>query len=60
MFIFLFLFAFNNFFTSPVHNENARLRIALAIPISIPITVANDAIEMPPLVTDKTIQDLSK
>ena len=24
-FFFLFLVAFNNFFTSPVHNENARL-----------------------------------
>ena len=56
MLFFLFLVAFNNFFTSPVQNENARLKLALVIPI----TVAKDAIETPPLVTDKTIKDLSK
>ena len=55
MFFFLFLVDFNNFFTSPVHNENVRLRLALAILIGIPITVANDAIEIPPLIVDKTI-----
>ena len=60
MFLFLFLVAFNNFFTSPVHNENARLKLAHVIPIGAPITVAKDAIETPPLVTDKTIKDLSK
>ena len=53
-FFFLFLVAFNNFFTNPVHNENARLRLAVVIPIGVPITVANDAIEAPPL------KDLSK
>ena len=60
MLLFLFLVAFNNFFTSPVHNENARLKLALAIPIGAPIAVAKDAIEIPPLVTDKTIKYLSK
>ena len=45
-----------NFFTSSVDNENLRLRLALAIPTGIPITVANDAIEMLPLVADKTIK----
>ena len=57
---FLSLVIFNNFFTSPVDNENVRLRLALAIPTGVPITVANDAIEMLPLVADKTIKDLSK
>ena len=57
---FLFLVAFNNFCTSPVHNENARLRLALVIPIGIPITVVNDAIETPPLVIGKTIKDFLK
>ena len=57
---FLFLVVFNNFVTSPVDNENARLRLALAITKGVPITVANDAIEMPPLAADKTIQSLSK
>ena len=52
-FFFLFLVVFNNFFTSPVDNKNVRLRLALAIPIGVPI------IEMLPLLQDKTIKDLS-
>ena len=60
MLLFLFLVGFNNFFTSPVHNENATLKLALVIPIGVPIAIAKDAIETPPLVTDKTIKDLSK
>ena len=44
----------------PVDIENARLKLALAIPTGAPVTVENDAIEMLPLVTDKTIKDLSK
>ena len=45
---------------SPVDNEIVRLRLALAIPTGVPITVAIDAIEMLPLVANKTIKDLSK
>ena len=60
MLLFLFLVIFDNFFTSPIDNENVRLKLALAIPTGIPITVANDAIEMLPLVADKTIRNLSK
>ena len=52
---FLFCVVFNNFFTIPVEIENVRLRLALAIPTGAPITVLNDAIEMVPLVADKTI-----
>ena len=59
-FLFVFLVAFNNSSTSPLHNENARLRLALVIPIGIPITVANDAIEKLPLVTDKNIDSNDK
>ena len=59
-FFFLFLVVLNNFFTSPVDNENARLNLSLAIPTGVPITVANDAIEKLPLVAYKTIKDLSK
>ena len=44
----------------PVEIENARLKLALIIPTGAPITVANDAIEMLPVATDKTIYDLSK
>ena len=57
-FFFLFLIVFKNFFTNPVVIENARLQLALIIPTGAPITVANDAIEMLPVVTDKTITDL--
>ena len=48
---------FNNFFTVPVVIENTRLKLRLAIPTDAPITVANDAIEMLPLVVDKIIKD---
>ena len=56
-FFFLFLVVFKNFFTNP---ENARLQLVLIIPTGAPITVVNDAIEMLPVSTDKTINDLSK
>ena len=59
-FFFLFLVVFNSFFTIPVEIENARLKLALTIPTGAPIRVADDAIEMIPVVTDKTINDLSK
>ena len=60
MFFSLFLVAFNNFFTSPVHNENVRVRLALVIPTGVPITVATDAIETLLIVADRTIKDLSQ
>ena len=60
MFLFFRFLLFLIFFTSPVDNENARQRLALAIPTGVSITIANDAIEMLPLVADKTIKDLSK
>ena len=59
-FFFLFLVVFNSFFTIPVEIENARLKLVLTIPTGAPITVVNDAIEMLPVVIDKTINDLSK
>ena len=59
-FFFLFLVVFKNLFTNPVAVENARLQLAHIVPTGAPITVANDAIEMLPAVTDKTINDLSK
>ena len=40
--------------------ENSRLKLALAIPTDAPITVENDAMEILPVVTDKTTNDLSK
>ena len=59
-FFFLFLVVFNNFFTSPVDNENVRQRVARAIPTGVTITLANDAIEILPLAADTAIKDLSK
>ena len=44
----------------PVINENAKLKLLLAATLSAPITVANNAIETPPLVADKTIKPLEK
>ena len=44
----------------PVETQNARLKHALTIPTGAPITVSNNAIEMLPVVIDKTINDLSK
>ena len=60
MLFFLFLVVFNNFFTISVEIKNARLKLVLAIPTGAQMTVANDAIEMIPVVTDKTVNDLSK
>ena len=59
-FFFLFLVVFNSFFTITAQFENARLKLALVIPTGTPMTVANDAIETLPVVTDKIINDLSK
>ena len=50
---FLFLIVFEKFFTNPVVIENTRLRLALIIPTGTPIAVANDAIEMLPVATEK-------
>ena len=60
MLFFLFFVVFNSFFTIPVEIGNVRLKLALVTPKSAPVTIANYAIEMLPLVTDKTISDLSK
>ena len=59
-FFFLFCVVSNNFFIIPVEIENARLKLAIAIPTGAPITAVNDAIEMIPLVANKSIKDLSK
>ena len=55
----MFFFAFKNLFANPLVIEKARLQLALIIPTGAPITVANDAIEMLAVATDKTINDLS-
>ena len=46
---------FNVFFIIPVEIQNARLNFAFTILTDAPITVANDAMKMSPVVTDETI-----
>ena len=59
-FFFLFRVVFLKKLTIPVETENARLKVALAIPTGAPITVANYTVEILPVVTDETINDFSK
>ena len=60
MLFLLLLVVFKKIFTNPVVIENARLQLTLIISTGAPITVANDAIEMLLVATDKTINDWSK
>ena len=60
MLFLLISYFFNSFYRVPVEIQNARLKLALTIPTGAQITVANDAIEMLPVVIDKTINDSSK
>ena len=59
-FFFLFLIVFNSFFTNLLLIENVRKQLAFIISAGAPITVANGTIEMLPVATDKTINNLSK
>ena len=62
-FFFLFLVVFNSFFMIPVEIKNERLKLTLIIPIGAPMTVANDAVEMLTVVTNKrlmTYQNIQK
>ena len=59
-FFFLFLVVFKKCFKNTVVIENARLQLTLIISTGAPITVANDAIEMPLVAMDEAINDLSK
>ena len=52
-FFYLFLAVFNSFFAMSLVIENTRLQLALIIPTGASITVANDAIKMLLVVTDK-------
>ena len=58
-FSFFFLIIFNNVFVIPVVKENTRVKLALANPEGIPITLVKEIILIHPLVSDKTIKVLS-
>ena len=60
MFFLLISCYFKEFFKIPLESQNARLKLTLAIRTGATITVVNYAIEMLPVVTDKTINGLSK
>ena len=49
----------NNFFIIPVATEKIKVRLALAFPVGVPITLANEIIDIPPVVALKTIKILS-
>ena len=51
---------FLTIFTNPIEIENARLKFVFAFPTGVLITVVNDATQILPVVTDETINDLSK
>ena len=55
-FFFFFMLFLTIFFHNPVEIKNARLKNVLSIPTGAPITVANDAIKMLPLVADKKLK----
>ena len=59
-FFLYFLLFLTVFVTIPVQIEKTRLILALVILTGAPVTVANDAVEMLPVVTDNKINDLSK
>ena len=44
----------------PAVNESAKIKLALAVPTSAPITLHKYVIKTPRLGADKTIKDLSK
>ena len=58
-FFFLFLVIFSNFLTIPVVREKIKVKLALAIPTGAPITLVNEIIDTPPVVTLKIIKILS-
>ena len=57
---YFFLVISNNFFlTISVVRETIKVRLALAIPVGAPITLENEIIDTPPVVTLNTIKILS-
>ena len=48
----------NTFFSIPVTKENARVKLALAIPAETPITLSKEIMDTSQLVAGKTIKVL--
>ena len=60
LFFSYFLFFLTVSFTILVEIDNGRLTLAHTIPTAAQMTVSNDVIEMLPVVTDETVNELSK
>ena len=58
-FFFLFLVVFNNFLAIAVAKDEIKVKLAPAIPVSAPATLADDIIQTPPLVGERTVNTLS-
>ena len=56
---FLFLIVPNNFFVIPVAKDKIKVKLAPAIPIGAPTTLADKIIQTPPLVAERTMNTLS-
>ena len=55
----MFLVVHSNFLMIPVVREKIEVKLAPAIPIGAPTTLAEEIIQTPPLVALKTIKTLS-
>ena len=56
---FLFLIVLNNFFVIPVAKDKIKVKLAPAIPIGAPTTLADKIIQTRPLVAERTMNTLS-
>ena len=55
MLFFLFFVVLNNFLVIPVAKDKMKVKLAPAIPIGAPSTLADNIIRTPPLVAERTI-----
>ena len=58
-FFFLFLVVFNNFLAIALAKDEIKVKLAPAIPVGAPATLADDIIQTPPLVGERTVNTLS-
>ena len=58
-FFFFFLVIFSNFLSIPVVIEKVKVKHVLVIPTDAPVALVNETIDIPLLVTLKTIKSLS-
>ena len=59
MCFFLFLVVLNNFLVIPVAKDKIKVKLAPAIPIGAPSALADNIMQTPPLVAERTINTYS-